>query len=321
MSEHFRSVLNRNTFGVPRADAEILLAHTLKKSRSFIIAHPEHPISKNYERRFLKLLERRSKCEPIAFLTREKEFYGRVFRVNRHTLIPRPETELLVECALKHLDDIEKNFETRKKFFSRVKKTETKKFPPVLIIDIGTGSGNIIVTLAKELEAKKISGIASFIAVDISEGALRIARKNAIAESAKKDIRFLRSDLLRNVPRTLLRSAQYIIIVANLPYLSETRYRNTPRDIRNYEPKSALESGRNGLQHYQRLLREIYDRFDTIGGGIPQCSLLFEIDPEQTRPLAEMIRNHFPNSSTVFSKDLSGKYRVADIEIKTEYTA
>ena len=254
-------------------------------------------------------------------LTREKEFYGRVFRVNRHTLIPRPETELLVECALKHLDDIEKNFETRKIFFSRVKKTETKKFPPVLIIDIGTGSGNIIVTLAKELEAKKISGIASFIAVDISEGALRIARKNAIAESAKKGIRFLRSDLLRNVPRTLLRSTQYIIIVANLPYLSETRYRNTPRDVRNYEPKSALESGRNGLQHYQRLLREIRNRFDTIRSEIPQCSLLFEIDPEQTKPLAEMIRNHFPNSSTNFSKDLSGKYRVADIEIKTEYPA
>lgn len=285
---------------ISRFEIELLLAHALKKTRVFVLAHPEYQIANNTTKKFSSLIERRKNHEPIALITGHKEFFGREFFVNRHTLVPRPETELLVEKTLEHIIASSK-----------------KKFP-MLVIDIGTGSGNIITTLVKELAQKNISEkIFSFIATDISREALRIAKKNAKRHGTEKNIRFIRSDLFKNIPKKIFRDAQEIIITANLPYLSKEEYAATPPDVQDYEPHSALESGIDGLDHYRKLLKEL--RHIAVEKTIPAVpiTLFLEISPSQKNSLQRLVQDIFPKANIIFFRDLAQKWRLAKINITT----
>lgn len=295
-------LLRATSTTVSRFETELLLAHALKKARVFILAHPDFSVTQKIKKRFNRFLERRRKGEPLAFIIGHKEFYGQNFFVNRHTLIPRPETELLVEKILEHVTESkEENFPKEK---------------GKLVLDIGTGSGNIITTLAKEIEEREnFSKGFSFIATDISKEALSIARKNAKSLGTEKTIRFIQSDLLENIPKKLFQNASEKILAANLPYLSREAYAATLPDVQSYEPKSALESGKDGLDHYRRLLEELLDIISQAPTLTVPTTLFLEIDPSQKNILSALVPKKFPNACVEFFRDLAGKWRLARVRI------
>ncbi len=256
-------------------DRQILLCHVLKKSKEFLFAHPEHPITKKEKNLLRKLTARRKKHEPIAYIFGKKEFFGRDFFVNKNVLIPRPLTESLVELVI----------------------IESQRHGIDTIIDVGTGSGCIITTLAKELPQKNIR----FIATDISESALFIAKKNTKQLGVSKKIQFYKGDLFSSVvgARDLAPlQNETIVIIANLPYISPKKYKTLSSDIRLYEPKSALVAKDGGLYYYKKLLREIRRCRDATC-RVPTI-LCFEIDPDQKTALKKYIKKIFPKRKIQF---------------------
>ena len=161
-------------------DAELLLSFTIKKSREYILAHPEKSLTKNQTNKFQNLITQRAKNIPIAYLTNSKEFYGRTFYVDERVLVPRPETEQIIDITKRIL----RNPIPLKGIGFPNKRT--------IIADIGTGSGCIITTMACELKNKNIK----YFAIDISKDALAVARKNARLHGVDKKIKFLQGNLL-----------------------------------------------------------------------------------------------------------------------------
>lgn len=267
-------------------DFFLLLVHATGKEKVFLLAHPEYELPTEAEKKAREFLARRLKHEPVAYITGHKEFYGRDFHVTRDTLIPRPETELMIEQVLTL-------------FHTNTPLSQAD------IIDLGTGSGNIIITLAKEIsEAYPTSNI-RYHALDISPNAIVVATKNAERHGIKERIAFLHSNLLENfsLPQEKNRHA---VIVANLPYLSHDIYQGSDADVRDYEPQSALESGEDGLDHYRRLLLELKN----LACPDHTITLLLEISPEQTLELTREIQSIFPDVTLLTLQDLSGRDRL-----------
>ena len=222
---------------IAQLDLELILENTLKKPRSFIIAHSEKTI-KNYELRITnKMIGRKVEGEPLAYILGYKEFYGLNFRVNKNVLVPRPETELLVEETLKELT--------------------TDNRQPTTIIDIGTGSGCIIITLAKLLNSQLSINNYQLLGIDISKKALGVARQNAKSHKVERKIKFIHGNLLEPIlknPEFVIRHSKFVI-VSNLPYLTPIQMKKSP-SIK-YEPRLALEAGKDGLKYYRQLLKQI----------------------------------------------------------------
>lgn len=274
-------------------DLDLLIGHILKKERELILSHPEFKIPNNKLRQLEKNIIRRLKNEPLAYITREKEFYGLNFLVNRSTLIPRPETELLVNLAL----------ETIKNHLTRAKK--------INFIDIGTGSGNIIISVLKNIENGTQAQNLNFIAIDSSKKALVIAEKNAKNNFLDKRIKFIQGNLLN--PLISIKKTTYspiLIITANLPYLSKEIYQNCPPQVKKYEPKTALYSPQDGLGHYLKLFKQLKSFNST------EIILFLEISPEQKEILTPIIKNDLPHAKFDFKKDLSNRWRIVKIEIQ-----
>lgn len=204
-----------------RLDAELLLCHVLGFSRARLLAERQHQPSEAQIQQFQSLLERRLNLEPVAYLTGEKAFYDLDFFVDKRVLIPRPETELLVERAIAH----------------------AKARPaPVRIADIGTGSGAIAITLAVHLPTAEVS------AVDLSPEALSVALRNAERHNVQAKLKLLPGDL------TAPLSGSYDLIVSNPPY---TIMAEIDENVRRHEPHLALDGGEQGMEVYQRLLAEL----------------------------------------------------------------
>ncbi len=280
-------------------DIEILLANSLGKTREFVLMYPEKELSTSQIKNFQSKVRRRIKGEPIAYLLGHKEFYGLDFIANKHTLVPRPETELMVESAIKEIS----NF----KF---------QNSNSLSVVDIGTGSGCIIISVAKAIENFKfqISNL-KFIGTDISSEALKIAKKNAEIHKLNKQIKFMQGDLLSPIIENykLKIENSTMIIVANLPYLSKEIYNSAPIDVKKYEPKSALYSAENGLKHY-RLLLEQLDELNFVGH---QSSFIvfLEISPEQKTAIKKLALTIFPSAKVDLIKDLTGRWRICKISI------
>jgi release factor glutamine methyltransferase len=269
-------------------ERELILAHILKKTREYVLAHPEIRLNKNQSQLFQKMIERRGKKEPLAYILGQKGFYGLDFKVNEHSLIPRPETELLVEQVI---SDLRSPAENEK----------------IAIIDIGTGSGNIIISLAKYLNSKIFNF--KFFGIDISDKALRVAKFNARINKANK-IKFIKSNLLDYFLKNKdLNKFKKIIIIANLPYLSKNIYTSSMEDVLNYEPRLALLSGNDGLSHYKKLFQQI-KILKNIYADFPIFCYI-EIGPEQKNKINNLIRLVFPKSKVIFKKDLAKKWRTA----------
>jgi len=210
----------------PRLNAEVLLAHVLGKERRWMWAHPEFALMEDNEERFRLLLARRLGREPLAYLLGEWEFYGRPFFITPDVLVPRPETELLVEAVLDW----------------------TREHRAAVLADIGAGSGAIAVSLALELPRARI------VAVDLSPAALAVTRRNAARHGVRERLVLLEGDLLEPVRQAEL--APLDAIVANLPYIAEEEYITLMPEVREHEPSLALRAGEGGLALIRRLIAE-----------------------------------------------------------------
>lgn len=283
-----KEALQSKLKGVSIVDAEIILAHIIKKTREFVFAHPEYTISPKQRETFLQAIAMRSKHKPVAQITGIKEFYGLDFIVNKYTLIPRPETELIVDAALQEI--------------------RTNPSKKTVVADIGTGSGNIIISIANVTKNLPMQ----FFGIDISPDALLIAKKNARRHKLKNHIRFLHGSLLAPLIENLKLKLENskVIITANLPYLSKYIYKSTPEDVKKYEPKTALYSPEEGLQHYRKLLEQVKKLMKNEKTSV---ILFFEISPEQKKLLPALIKSILPTANIEFQKDLAGKWRICKI--------
>ncbi len=257
----------------PLLDAEILLSFILKKDKTFLYTYPGKKITITQEKKIKNLARRRQSGVPIAYLVGKKDFYGLTFFVNKNVLIPRPESELLID-------------ETLKLITPKIK----------TIIDIGTGSGCLAITLAKKLPNIKI------FASDFSAQALVMAKKNARQHKVK--IKFIKGNLL--IP---FKKKKSDIIIANLPYVPKKKsYHKNELGLK-FEPSRALYSGKDGLNAY----RSFFSQIKKIK-YLPQY-ILIEHDPRQTATLHKIIKNHLCPINLITKKDLCGLDRLTIIQL------
>ncbi len=306
IAELQKEFLASGSWSIAPEDFFILLAHSLRKEKVFVIAHPEYVMERESESCARIFFAERAAGKPVALITGHKAFYGRDFFVTKDTLIPRPETELLVELALRRLTDTEQQLpgdsDTRRHTAS--------------IIDIGTGSGNVIISLASELikshpQLSTLDSRFSLYATDISERAVSVAKKNAKRHTVADSIEFHIGDLLKPLSKELLATGE-VIITANLPYLSLNLYESAPKDVRLFEPKNALVSGKTGMDHYTRLLEDASNFFPLQS----TLSIFLEISPEQSTHLKTIASLFFPGALIRIHRDLANKARILEIHRK-----
>jgi release factor glutamine methyltransferase len=261
--EHLRATATR--------DAELLLLHALQMSRVTLLAHPDHELTPDQKILYENTIERRLHHEPIQYITGEQEFYGLTLSVTPAVLVPRPETEHLVEAVLKLLP-VDR---------------------PQKIADIGTGSGAIAIALATHLPLAEIT------ALDISTEALAVATSNAREHNVADRIRFIQSDLLSSLSHE---AATFDAIVSNPPYVPETDRETLHPQVRDYEPSTALFAGESGLDIYRRLVPQARNALT------PNGLLALEIGHGQQNAIASLLHTWHKVS---FINDLQQVPRVA----------
>ena len=270
-----------------RRDAETLLLHHIGKNKAWLIAHGNEEFAGCSAIGYAALLERRRKGEPIQYITGECEFYGLPFRVTPDVLIPRPETEHLVEQALaltKKLGAPGLDSETWE---------STDSAPPRRILDVGTGSGAIAIALASHLPKAVIT------AIDISDRALEVAKWNANRNGFADHIRFFQGDLLSPVA-----GERFEIIVSNPPYVPDSDRALIAVEVREHEPHVALFGGHDGLEIYRRLIPAAHAAL------VPGGYLAFEFGFSQMPDIESLLQKAgFQNIE--FTHDLQGIPRVA----------
>jgi release factor glutamine methyltransferase len=223
--------------------AELLLLHVLGRDRTWLYAHPEETIAEADTQRFQTLIARRAAGEPTQYLTGEQEFWGLEFEVTPDVLIPRPETEHVIEVALDRLAVRE----------LRAGRSQKTTGAGLQIADIGTGSGCIAIALAKELPA------ANFLATDVSPEALAVAQRNAHRHGVASRIRFLESNLLEGLRSPLATRHSLLsfdLIASNPPYIGRREAPSLPREVREHEPAAALFGGEEGYELYAPLIAQ-----------------------------------------------------------------
>ncbi|MGC9193952.1 MAG: peptide chain release factor N(5)-glutamine methyltransferase [Syntrophobacteraceae bacterium] len=260
----------------PRADAEVLLAHILGMERVDLYLNFDRPLSEEELARYRGFIRRRSVCEPCQYITGKQEFWSLDFEVAPSVLIPRPETELIVEKTL-----------------------EIAQNKPVLVLDLGTGSGAIAVSLTHERETIKV------VAVDKSWPAIQIARKNALRNGVGGQIFFTVMDLFE----ALCDRPVFDIIVSNPPYVSDAEFLDLAPQIANYEPSLALRGGREGLCVINRILEGFESYLK------PEGSLLMEIGLGQAQILEAALSGLLPERFE-FIEDYSSIKRVLHVRGK-----
>jgi release factor glutamine methyltransferase len=241
--------------GVPEArrEAASLVGHVTGQGRTFLLTHPETIIARAGVQRLREMIGRRAAGEPLQYITGRQEFYGLDFEVNRDVLIPRPETELLVEKALELLRG---------------------KSAPTRVLDVGTGSGCIAIAILHELrEARAVS-------LDLSVRALRVAARNAERHNVHERLAFAASDCFAALDPA---RAVFDMIVSNPPYVAKESLAGLQREVRDYEPRMALTPGGDGLRIIRRLLKDSA-RFLTMGGH-----LLIEIGFDQHEAINQLL--------------------------------
>ncbi len=252
-------------------DARIILAHALHCTQEYILTHPEKPIiSKLLGRKIAQLMERRAQYEPIAHITGQKEFMGFDFMVNRHVLIPRPKSEELCDAIIKRLDNC----------------------PPqnhrqdITILDCGTGSGALIISLAKHLKNNRNIRQFSGVAIDKSRRALRVAQHNAEKLGVADNIQFHHCSIEKITKnRGILHGMLFDIIISNPPYISETDYHHLMNDVRLYEPKMALVAQDEGYYFYHLLAQIAHNNLQTNGVVFLECA------PNQVQGVQQIFRD------------------------------
>lgn len=261
----------------PRLDAELLLAHILDVNRAVILARPDRRLTPKELTGYRDLVSRRADREPLAYITGHREFFDLDFSVDPRVLIPRPETELLVEHTLRMARDLT---------------------PTIQIADVGAGSGAIAVTLAVHLPR------AIVYALDDSAGALEVTAKNAHRHGVADRVHCLQGKLLEPLPGSV------DLITANLPYVTTDEWIGLPPEIHDYEPRSALDGGPDGLSLIRRLLA-------MTGTSLqPGGKILLEIGAGQGDAVLTLARQGFPEATVQLHQDYAGLDRLVTIETR-----
>ena len=251
--------LQRQKIRSSRLDSEILLSKVLNKKREEVLVKLERVMKRGEIFAFNDLIQRRMRKEPIAYIVKEKEFWGKKFEVDKNTLIPRPETELLIEKLIK-----------------------IYKYKKISILDIGTGSGCILVSLLIELPNSIGVGI------DISRKAIEIARKNALLYGVDKRIKFLTKSIIK------LHNCKFDLLVSNPPYIDKKKIRNLDDGIKKFEPLVALNGGNDGLDVIKKVIYKAKEILKIKG------LLALEIGNKQNKEVSKILKkNNFRIKYTV----------------------
>lgn len=261
----------------PRLNAEVLLAHQLHVERVGLYLNFDQPLTGTELSAYRSLIKRRIDHEPLQYITGTQEFWSLSFSVDRRVLIPRPETEIIVEQAVMLAKDFK------------------EKDQPFKILDLGTGCGAIAIVLAKEIPDARVW------ATDISDEALGVARRNALKHGVSDRVSFSQGDLWE----PLLGGADlFDMIVSNPPYVSSGEYNDLPPEVRDYEPRHALDGREQGLYYLERIIRGAHD-FMTLGGW-----LILEMAPWQTQKALDILAQTGRYRQETRIKDYSRRYRV-----------
>lgn len=255
----------------PRLDAEVLLSHILQKERIYLYVHFDEPLEGAELARFREMVKQRVKRVPVAYIIGEREFMGLPFKVSPAVLVPRPDTEILVEAVIKELGE---------------------KTDPVFA-DIGTGSGAIVLSILKNIENAQAA------AVDISADALMVAKENAQRLELSERVDFFQGDLYEPV-----RGRIFDAIVSNPPYIPDADIEGLEPEVREYEPYGALAGGVDGLDFYRKLVKEGAALLRP--GGF----IAFEVGIHQAQAVAALADEDIAFSKTQIVKDYAGIDRV-----------
>ena len=261
-----------------KLEAEVLLRHVLKIDRATMFRDLEENLSEDNVTNIASLVNRRIQKEPLAYITGIKEFYGLMFEVSEGVLIPRPETELLVETAITKAKLLKKN--------------------EINIVDVGTGSGAIAVSLAVNIPNSNV------IAIDLSKSALEIADENRRTHGMYSRIKLRLGNLLEPVTENI------DILVSNPPYIRKDRLHSLQEEVLK-EPMLALDGGEDGLRLIAELLSQARERMDS------RSIILFEIDSDQGIEASKISKNTFPLGDVSVLKDLNNDDRAVLIELNT----
>ncbi len=270
-------VLSDSGCAEPRLDAELLLAHALQCARRHLYAHGDTRLTPAQQTAFDVLMQRRAAREPLAYITGHREFYGRNYYVDRRVLIPRPETEHLVELALAYLRSLPAD--------------------PCYVADVGTGSGIIAITIALEWPQAIVYGL------DLSTEALAVAAINSTRLGAEERVIWRGGDLLAPLERRVH------CIVANLPYVAADEWDELSPEIRHYEPAMALAGGPDGMDLIRRLLSQAGDYL------LPGGAILLEIGARQGPAARRLAEDAFPRANVRLHPDFSGLDRVLAVHL------
>ena len=270
----------------PRLDAELLLAHALGVERTTLIAHPDLPLGPEAAAAFEATLARREAGEPVAYIRGFKEFRGIAFSVDDRALIPRPETEVLVELAEE---------EVLRRLTSSPRTADSR---PLRLVDVGTGSGTIAVALAVALRKRGATGEVRILATDVSGDALQVARENAVGHGVAEGMEFEEADLLP------AGADRFDVVLANLPYVASGAIDGLPIAA-SFEPRTALDGGADGLGLVRRLLALLPEAL--ADGGVA----LLEIGSDQPEAMREAVETSLPGWDVRVEPDLTDHPRVA----------
>lgn len=266
-----------------------MLGYAIGVGRTAVVAHSDAPVGADAARQYRANLERRALGEPVAYLRGLKEFYGLAFEVDRRALIPRPETERLVELAEAEV--------------MRRLGAARGVGPPVRIADVGTGSGAVAVALAVALRRRNALDAVEMVASDVSADALGLAKENAVGHAVADRMAFVEADL---IPPAGPRSGPFDIVLANLPYVRHDAMAGLPRAT-TFEPALALDGGVDGLAVIERLLRLLPDAL------APDGLALLEIGADQGQGIVELALVVLDGWTCAVENDLAGLPRVARI--------
>ena len=270
-------MLSSNRIERARLEAELLLAHILELRKEDLIIHPNQELTDPQEENFQQLIERRCRKEPLAYIVGQREFWSLEFKVNPKVLIPRPETEGVVERLLHLAGD-----EAYEK--------------AIRILDVGTGSGILAIVAALEFPKARVT------AVDNSDDALEVARGNALRHQVADRIEILEMDLMRgwNLPP----NDCYDYILSNPPYIPSKELEQLMPDIRDYEPRAALDGGPDGLACYRCIVANAFPYLK------PGGHLIFEVGDDQAGLVKQSLQAHGGWNEIEVIQDLSGRDRV-----------
>lgn len=255
-------------------ESEILLAHVIGVEREYLMANPEEEVDSSLVDLFYKYVEMARRGVPLAYITNEKEFFGLNFFVDKRVLVPRPETEMIVEKVLEYFQSGNSGGVFR-------------------VLDVGTGSGNIPVALAKNFDGQEL------VALDVSPDALEVARINVDQHGVEDRVQLVESDLLEMIDD----EENFDVITANLPYIGTEKNAYVDGNVKNHEPAGALFAGNDGLDLYKKMFQQILTK--NIGFKL----LIGEFGFEQKDDMEQLLSKYF-DQNWVIEKDLAGIPRI-----------